>query len=385
VADPAAQADVWLARLPAPQLALAQAHTDVRLVAWLGGVALLVVACAVVSRSGVIGRLGDRLQTGRPRPWLADAACAGLLTLILALLKAGFDAATEAWSDSVLSQGGGAPAPGFAARLAEAAGGVLPVTIAAMLFLPPLAWLARRRPKTWPLFAGAGVLAVVLLFTWAPYALSLSPPLAPAPPGPVRDSVARLIAETGIPAHQVWASTDPALDADVTGGFGAARVSIGPELLAAPPAETTAYVAHIMGHYAHGDVLNVALLVGFVLAIGLFAVQRFAAPLARLTGARAAQGPADPAALPAAALILVLATACALLASGAYLRWANVRADAYSLDHARAPDGLATVLEREWDHASVDPSPLETAVLYTHPPLKGRLQQIAAWKAAHGG
>ena len=139
-----------------------------------------------------------------------------------------------------------------------------------------------------------------------------------------------------------------------------------------------------MGHYAHGDVLGVALLVGLVLALGLVAVQRFAAPLARVTGARAAQGPADPAALPTAALIVVLATACALLASGAYLRWANVRADAYSLDHARAPDGLAAVLEREWDHASVDPSPLEAAVLYTHPPLKGRLQQIAAWKAANG-
>jgi STE24 endopeptidase len=74
--------------------------------------------------------------------------------------------------------------------------------------------------------------------------------------------------------------------------------------------------------------------------------------------------------------------ACAWLAGAGYLRWANVRADAYSLEQAREPDGLASVIEQEWDHQSVDPSPPEEALFYTHPGMSGRLAHAMAWKAA---
>jgi Zn-dependent protease with chaperone function len=381
---PADQAAAWLARLPPSQLAAAHAHTDVRLVAWLGGLALLLAACALLSRAGLMDRIARRLQSARPRPWLTSAAAAVLLTLILATLKAAFDALMGAWGDQVLAAGGGvAPGPGLSARLAAAGGGVAPVMIAALIFVPLILWLMRRAPRAWPLIAGAALTAAILLVGWLPYALSLGPPLTPLPAGPVRDGLTQLIAHTGLPAHQVWFAADPpGFDADVTGGFGAAQVSVGPELAAAPPAETRAYVAHIMGHYVHGDILNVSLLVALTLFVGMLAVQRLAAPLARLTGARAVQSPADPAALPAVAALAILGVAAAMLVAGAYLRWANVGADAYSLNQAREPDGLAAVLEREWDHASVDPSPLETLIFYTHPPLEGRLQQIAAWKAS---
>jgi STE24 endopeptidase len=60
-----------------------------------------------------------------------------------------------------------------------------------------------------------------------------------------------------------------------------------------------------------------------------------------------------------------------------------VRADAYSLDYAREPDGLAAVLESEWDHQSLDPSPIETVLFYTHPPIPMRIAHAMAWKAAH--
>ena len=87
--------------------------------------------------------------------------------------------------------------------------------------------------------------------------------------------------------------------------------------------------------------------------------------------------------MPAAAVILALALFAATLAGNGYLQWANVRADLYSLDNARAPDGLAADLMRFWDHASVEPNPLEAALFYTHPPLNGRFAHIAAWKASH--
>jgi STE24 endopeptidase len=84
-------------------------------------------------------------------------------------------------------------------------------------------------------------------------------------------------------------------------------------------------------------------------------------------------------------MIAILTVAVAGLAGAAYLRWANVRADDYSLDLAREPDGLASVLVKEWDHAGVDPGLLGEAIFYTHPPLRDRLIHAMAWKMTHAG
>jgi Zn-dependent protease with chaperone function len=102
-------------------------------------------------------------------------------------------------------------------------------------------------------------------------------------------------------------------------------------------------------------------------------------------GAGELHGPSDPEGLPVAAIIAIVVLAASTLASSGYIRWVNVRADAFSLDHARSPDGLAAGLEREWDHQSVDPSPLAGAIFYTHPPLCSRLVHAMTWKTAHGG
>jgi STE24 endopeptidase len=243
----------------------------------------------------------------------------------------------------------------------------------------------RRRPASWPLIVGALVATLIVAAIWLPYALSVGPSTTPAPPGPVRDGLVQLIAGSAVPAHGVLVANDPGFMADVSGGFGRAKVVIGPQLADGAPAEARAMVGHIMGHYVHNDILIFSLVLGLVMLFGFFAVARLAAPLARFIGAKSVVSAADPQALPAAAIILMIAMVCAGLAGAGYLRWANVRADAYSLDHAHEPDGLAAVIEQEWDHQSVDPSPLEEALFYTHPAMSGRLQHAMAWKAAHGG
>jgi STE24 endopeptidase len=371
----------WLARIPAAARLQAHAFTDWRLTAWAVGGALLVGACALVGRSGVLGRVRRGVEAASPRPWLGAAAAAAALALILATLQALIDAVARWRSDRILESG----AQSFPIHLAHAADGVAPAVIGATLLVPPALWLMRRLPRAWPLLVGGAVAALILAAVWLPYALSVGPPSTPAPPGPVRDGVMRLISETGIPAHGVFLSGDPGFDIDVNGGFGRAKVIIGPLVAAGSPAEARAMVGHIMGHYAHDDILIVSLALGAVMLLGFFAVSWWAAPLARLMGAKAATTPSDPEALPAAAIILMLAMVCAGLAEAGYLRWANVRADAYSLDHAREPDGLAAAIERGWDHQSVDPSPIEEALFYTHPPMTGRLRHAMAWKAAHGG
>jgi STE24 endopeptidase len=385
LADPVAEADAWLARLPQSQLAAAQAHTDLRLVAWIAGVGGLLALAVLLGRSGAIAQLRRGVEAGRPRPWLASAVCAGALALCLATLKALIDAVAGWQGDLVLAQGGGITSGlGFAGRLSQAASGIVPVTLCAVIFVPLLLWLMRRLPRTWPILATTAITLVVLLFGWAPYALAPSPTAPSLPTGATRDGLTQLIAETHLPATDIAYSFGPSSLTDVTGGFGHANVVVGIDLVGASPAEARAYVGHLIAHYVHNDVFVVCLIVGLTLGLGCFAAQRWGAALARRLGARDAAGPGEPDALPALAVIAILAFVLAALAGSAYLRWANVRADDYSLAHAREPDGLAEVLEHTWDHSSVDPSALERVIFYTHPPLKGRLLRAMQWKAAHG-
>lgn len=349
----------------------------------MASLALLVGVCVLVARSGLLARLRAALEVDRPRPWLASAVLAGALVLPLAAANSAL-AALAAWRvDAILARGGLSARPDLAADFAAAMSGVLPSTAAAILVAPPLFWLMRRLPRLWPMLVAPVLSALILAVVWLPYGLSLEPALGPAPPGPAQAGIVKLIAETGLPAHQVYLLPLPGFDGDVTGGLAAPKVVARPALLAAPASEARAYVGHLMGHYAHADILAVSLILAVAAAAGVVLIAAGSTPLAHLIGARGTRRAADPESLPAAAIILVLACYAAPLAVGGYLRWANVRADAFSLDHAREPDGLAAVLERTWDHDAIDPTPLETAVFYTHPPLDERIGHAMAWKAAH--
>jgi STE24 endopeptidase len=369
----------WLARLPEAQRLSAHAATDARLLGWALGLATFVIACGVVSRADLMGRLRAAVETAKPRPWLTSALSAGVLALILALANVPIDAFASWRIDLAHGVAGG----GLFAHLGQGAAAVLPSVVEGVVLAPPLYWLMRRAPRAWPWIAGGAFAVVILAAGWLPYALASGPALAAAPAGAVRDGVARLIAEAGLPTRTILASPDPSFDADVAGAFGRAKVVLGPQLLAAPPAEARAWVGHLMSHYVHDDLLVVVLIYGACGLLAMLAVQRFAAPLTRLLAARDARSSADPETMPAASAILALALVAATLAGNDYLRWANFRADQYSLDHAREPDGLVAAMERFWDHASVDPNPLEEALFYAHPPLSQRLAHVAAWKATH--
>ncbi len=198
---------------------------------------------------------------------------------------------------------------------------------------------------------------------------------------PARAGLVRLIAETGIPASEVYVSANPAIDADVT-GQGGARVVVSRGLWnIASPQELRASVGHLIGHYTRHDQLSIAVLLA-VLTLGFFlALQAFHAPAARLLGLSADR--LDPAGAPALVLIAAVWLSLAAIADHALIRAVNVRADQYSLDHAREPDGLAVALLHEWQGEDPAPAPLQEALLYSHPSLESRLLHAMRWKAAH--
>ncbi len=149
------------------------------------------------------------------------------------------------------------------------------------------------------------------------------------------------------------------------------------------PAEIRASIGHLMGHYAHRDQLSIAVLLA-VLTLGLFMALGSLFPLAaRLVGASGVKSVADPAGAPALMALAAVYLACAVTLDHGFIRWINVRADQYSLDQAREPDGLAAALLHEWRGEAPNPSAIQQALFYDHPSLQSRLLHAMRWKAAH--
>ncbi len=349
-----------MARIAPASLAAARHAT--RAGHWLWGVEVAagLLACWLLLRSGLLFRLADAIETDRPRPWLASAACAAVMAAALTLIAGGLEASLQGVFQHTLLY-----------------------VLIAVIVVPPVLALAQRSPRWW--WAWTGAVAAILIFaqTWGPYAVASGPAhLPPAPPGPIRTSLLQLAQAAKLPVGQIYVSKGKWVDADVTGVPGRPRVVITQGMLeAASPQEARAAVGHLMGHYHYLDLLSFAGLRALLAVLGLLACALLFRPTAWLMGAPV-RSPAEPAALPVLAAIAIVWLALCTPVRNSFIRLINVRADQYSLDHAREPDGLAQNLLRNWDGDDPDPSAMEEAVFYDHPSLKSRLLHAMTWKAA---
>ena len=375
--DPEAATTAWLSRISPADRALAGALTDLGHLSWLGGGLVAILACWLILKSGLIARLRSAIERDGPRPWLTSAACGGGFVALLLVLQAPWPLFIAWRSDTLLAH------PfGLLANIHSLAGHVLLGVAMATVFLSLIYAVIRLAPRTWWAWVGGVGAALAFAAVWAPYALASGPAAPPAaPPGPVRDGLVRLIGETRLAARQVYLSSSPGVDADVTGLPGQPRVGISRGMLEVDPAEARANVGHLMGHYVHSDQLGFAVLLAGLIFAGAAAAGLLCRPLARVLGVEF--GAADPAGLPIMAAILLAWIIVATPLFNAFDRAVNVRADQYSLDHAREPDGLAAMVLRQHGGDKADPSPLEEAVFYDHPSLRSRILHAMRWKAAH--
>ena len=92
-----------------------------------------------------------------------------------------------------------------------------------------------------------------------------------------------------------------------------------------------------MGHHAHADMLWFATLLSALGFVGFFLADRLFAPLARERWDQSARCARPiPKCMLVLAVIAVLWFAVSTVAVNNFIRLINVRADQYSLDHARA-------------------------------------------------
>ena len=385
--DPAAATAAYLATLPPAAHAKAAAYTHGGHWLLLWGFLVTVLVSWLIVRSGVLPGLRRRLERRRARPLLASLVVGIVYLLIDGVLSLPWSAYSGWWRQKQYSL----TSQAFTGWLGESAISLAISAVVLGLFFVALYALIRKAPRTWWLWSG-GLTAVFItvMMVLAPiYIEPIFNHYTPAPPGPVRDTVAVMAKANGVPADKIFvyngSKQSNAYTANVSGLFGTARVAMSDTMFkkGADLAEVRGVVGHEMGHYAHHHALWIAGVMSLLAVVAFFLVDRLFNPVAALLGAESVRGLADPAGLPVLSVILAVLSLLGTPLTNSLIRIAESDADRYSLEHVGEPDGLAKALVKTIEYRAATPGAVEEVLFYDHPAVGRRIRRAMDWKAAH--
>ncbi len=249
----------------------------------------------------------------------------------------------------------------------------------------------RRAPRTWWIWGtGVAVLFLCAVTFIAPvYIEPLFNTYKPLSNPEIRDPIVAMARANEIPVKQVFevdaSRQTTRVSANVAGFLGTTRIALNDNLLKeCTLPEIREVMAHEMGHYVlnHGAKLltyfGIFILIGFALTCTLFdaAVRQWGAKW----GVR---GIADPAGLPL--LVLILSTFIFVLTPflNTVVRVTEREADAFGINTAREPDGMAEVALKLGAYRKLSPTPVEEFIFFDHPSGRARIRMAMDWKAAN--
>src|SRR5213078_4451523 len=269
--------------------------------------------------------------------------------------------------------------------------GLVVALIASSVALVVFFGVFRRAPKSWWLWGT--LVAVVLSFIGnfiAPiYVEPLFNTYKPLTDTKIRDSIVAMAQANQIPVTQVFevdaSRQTTRVSANVAGMLGTTRIALNDNLLKqCTVPEIRAVMAHEMGHYVlnHGakllTYLGIFVLVGFALT-GIL----FDAAVRHWSEKWGVRGIADPAGLPLLALIFSTLLFLATPFLNTVVRVTEREADAFGINTAREPDGMAEVALKLGAYRKLNPTPLEEFIFYDHPSGRARIRMAMDWKAAN--
>jgi len=249
----------------------------------------------------------------------------------------------------------------------------------------------RRAPKTWWLW-GTGV-AIVFSFALVFIAPVFIEPLfntyKPLTKPEVSEPILAMARANQIPVKQVFevdaSRQTTRVSANVSGFLGTTRIALNDNLLKqCTLPEIRLVMAHEMGHYVlnHGakllTYLGIFILIGFALTRVLFN-----AAVRRWGDKWGVRGIADPAGLPLLALIFCTLLFLATPFLNTVVRVTEREADAFGINTAREPDGMAKVALKLGAYRKLNPTRLEEFIFYDHPSGRARIRMAMDWKAAN--
>jgi STE24 endopeptidase len=249
----------------------------------------------------------------------------------------------------------------------------------------------RRATRTWWIWAAivAAIFSCTSTFIAPVYIEPLFNTYKPLSNPELRDPILAMARANEIPVKQVFevdaSRQTKRVSANVAGFLGTTRIALNDNLLKqCTLPEIRAVMAHEMGHYVlnHGAKLityfGIFILTGFGLARTLFetAVKRWG----EKWGVRSI---ADPAGLPL--LVLILGTFIFVLTPflNTVVRVTEREADAFGINTAREPDGMAKVALKLGAYRKLNPTPLEEFIFFDHPSGRARIRMAMDWKAAN--
>jgi len=322
------------------------------------------------------GRLMRRLEA---RPLVGGAAAGAGISLVLVATGLPIAAwmraraldvglATQSWPDWVVDV---LKAAGIGAVTAAVGG------LVAMV-------LVRRFPRHWWAPAAVLVVAYGFLTIWL-YPILIDPvfnKFDPLPKGKLRSEVLQLADRAGVDVGQVYrvdaSRRTSAANAYVIGLGHSKRVVLYDNLIEDfKPAELRTVVAHELGHQKHDDLLRGLAWLALVAPAGTFFVQALAE---RFAGRRPL---GTPAALPAIALAIALASLGLDCASNALSRRVEASADSFALRMTRDPNDFIAFQHRISVQNVGDPDPprLFHLLFDTHPTTLERIGAGVAFRS----
>jgi STE24 endopeptidase len=250
----------------------------------------------------------------------------------------------------------------------------------------------RRRPRSWPVWAGIIYLALGSVYNVAtPVVIEpLTNHYTPLPQSELKSEILRMVRSAGVRADDIY-SKDASkqsrmLNAHVSGMFRSSRISVDDTTLTERYFPSVkAVVAHEVGHYVEAHVFKMVLFSSLVATLG-FGLVALMAPLfvGRFGGAWHITRFESHAGIAVLWLLFLAWGFASDPILDAYARVQEAQADAYALDLSRAPAGLAEFMIHDADIARLQPTTLDLLLFYDHPSDASRVRSAMLWRAAHG-
>ncbi|HZE58534.1 MAG TPA: M48 family metallopeptidase [Chthoniobacterales bacterium] len=263
--------------------------------------------------------------------------------------------------------------------------------IVTSLLLVGLYAVFRRAPRTWWVWGTiVAIIFTILGIMLSPvYIEPLFNTYKPLNNPAISEPILAMARANEIPVTQVFevdaSRQTKRVSANVAGFMGTTRIALNDNLLKrCTLPEIREVMAHEMGHYILNHSVKLVTYFSFFFLLGFLALRTFFQGAVDRWGERwGVRGIADPAGLPL--LSLIFSTVFFLLTPmiNTAVRVTEREADAFSINTAREPDGMAKVALKLGEYRKLDPSPIEEFIFFDHPSGRARIRMAMDWKAAH--
>ena len=383
--DPAAATKAWLETVPADKREKSDAYFE-------GGYWLLlwdfVIGAAIfifILQSGIsaaLRNLAERLTQSKSSQVL-------IYVIPFILLVSALTFPFTIYAQFFREHKYGLSTQTFWAWFGEQLEGLVIALIAFSVALTILYAVFRRAPRTWWIW---GTIVAVLLVMFgsliAPiYVEPVFNTYKPLENPAIRDPILAMARANEIPVTQVFvvdaSRQTTRISANVAGFLGTTRIALNDNLLKqCTLPEVRAVMAHEMGHYILNHMAKLVTYQGIIFLF-VFAVTAglFNGAVRRWGGRWGVRGIGDPAGLPLLALILSAVFFVLTPITNTVGRLTEREADAFGLNTAREPDGMAAVALKLGAYRKLDPTPLEEFVFFDHPSGRARIRMAMDWKA----